>query len=80
MVTIYIIRIMMKSGFVCLKNNHFLELHQEEVCNLFRDVSKKILTSKHYDPACQALSAKGRLWSSDNDVDEGVDSDDGDDG
>ena len=37
--------------WVCLKNHHFL-LHQEEVCNLFRDVSKKILTSKHYDPAC----------------------------
>ena len=37
--------------WVCLKNHHFL-LHQKEVCNLFRDVLKKILTSKHYDPAC----------------------------
>ena len=58
-VTIYIIYIMMKSGFVCLKNRHFLELHQDKVLDLFRDVSKNFLTSKYYDPARQVLPAIG---------------------
>ena len=36
MVTIHIMHIMMMSGFVCLKNHYFPELHRDEVLNLFK--------------------------------------------